>query len=83
MSVVTGTGDAFVGDLAFNCPVLSRKSKAPPFGDSLERIGDSWWRLLQMGVRRIFPAHGRPFPADALWPLPKETQGKENAHGTR
>jgi glyoxylase-like metal-dependent hydrolase (beta-lactamase superfamily II) len=36
------------------------------FAHEPELVPASWRRLLEMGVRTVYPAHGRPFPASAL-----------------
>jgi glyoxylase-like metal-dependent hydrolase (beta-lactamase superfamily II) len=27
---------------------------------------ESWRKLLDMGARTVYPAHGKPFPADVM-----------------
>jgi glyoxylase-like metal-dependent hydrolase (beta-lactamase superfamily II) len=66
LSVLTAAGDAAVGDLAVNYHPFGRRRHAPPFGDSPELIRHQWRRLLTLGARQIYPAHGRPFPARRL-----------------
>ncbi len=66
LTVLTANGDAAVGDLAVNYYPFGRGPYTPPFADSLEAVGRQWRRLLEMGARWIFPAHGRPFPASRL-----------------
>lgn len=65
LTVITSSGQAFVGDLAVNYlpwggPYL------PPFGDSLHLIKNSWRTLLNHGATTIYPAHGQPFKAEKL-----------------
>ena len=66
ISVVTSSGQAFVGDLAINYLPGDRGPFTPPFGDSVDRIRTSWRVLVDMGVKMIYPAHGRPFEAHKL-----------------
>ena len=66
LSVVTPSGQAFVGDLAINVLPGDRGPFYPPFGDSLEQIQASWRTLLKMGAATIYPAHGKPFGAHKL-----------------
>ena len=66
LSVLTDAGDAVVGDLAVNYYPFGLGPIAPPFGDSLVIVRQQWRRLLELGARRIYPAHGWPFPADRL-----------------
>jgi hydroxyacylglutathione hydrolase len=67
LSVVLPTGEAFVGDLAMSAAAMARLR--PTFGifaHEPELVPASWRRLVAMGVRTVYPAHGRPFPASAL-----------------
>ena len=66
LSVLTDAGDAVVGDLAVNYYPFGLGPIAPPFADSLVLVRQQWRRLCQLGARRIYPAHGRPFSADRL-----------------
>jgi hydroxyacylglutathione hydrolase len=66
LTVLSAAGAAAVGDLAVNYHPLGAGPFTPPFGDSLEAIGLQWRRLLRDGAKRIYPAHGRPFPARRL-----------------
>ena len=66
ISVVTPSGQAFVGDLAINYLPGGRGPFYPPFGDSRDQIRASWRRLLALGVKTVYPAHGWPFPARRL-----------------
>jgi len=38
----------------------------PIFADSLETVRKSWRLLLNLGVKVIYPAHGKPFSADII-----------------
>jgi glyoxylase-like metal-dependent hydrolase (beta-lactamase superfamily II) len=66
LSVVLPSGEAFVGDLAMNGPPMCLHPSFGVFAHEPERVSASWRRLLAMGVRTVYPAHGRPFPASAL-----------------
>lgn len=66
VSVVLPSGEAFVGDLAMNGPPMCLKPSFGIFAHQPELVAASWQRLLALGVRTIYPAHGRPFPASAL-----------------
>jgi hydroxyacylglutathione hydrolase len=70
VSVLLSTGEAFVGDLAMNGPPLCLKPSFGIFADQPELVAASWWRLLELGARTVYPAHGSPFPASALPPRP-------------
>ena len=66
VSVLLETGDAFVGDLAMNQFPLRLSPGLPIFADDLQEVKKSWRLLLERGVKTVYPAHGRPFPADIM-----------------
>ena len=66
LSVVLPSGEAFVGDLAMNGPPMCLHPSFGVFADQPELMSASWRRLLAQGMRIVYPAHGRPFPASAL-----------------
>jgi glyoxylase-like metal-dependent hydrolase (beta-lactamase superfamily II) len=49
-----------------NGPPMCLHPRFGIFADRPELMADSWRRLLDMGARTAYPAHGRPFPASAL-----------------
>ena len=63
LSVLTGSGNAFVGDIAVNMPLIAAPRYASPFGYSAQEMTSSLNGLIQAGARRIYPAHGQPFNA--------------------
>ena len=38
----------------------------PIFADDVSLVKESWIRLLNLGARTIYPAHGKPFPAEVI-----------------
>jgi hydroxyacylglutathione hydrolase len=66
VSVVLPSGEAFVGDLAMNGPPMCLRPSFGIFAHQPELVPASWRRLLALGVRTVYPAHGQPFPASAL-----------------
>jgi len=66
VSVLLETGDAFVGDLAMNGSLLRWGAGLPSLAEDLEMVKESWALLLRQGARVIYPAHGKPFPADTI-----------------
>jgi len=68
LTVITPSGQAFVGDLAVNYLPGGRGPYWPPFGDSRQLIRDSWQILRNQGATTIYPAHGQPFKAEKLPP---------------
>ena len=66
LTVITASGQAFVGDLAVNYLPCGRGPYWPPFGDSRRLIRDSWQTLRNHGATTIYPAHGQPFRIEKL-----------------
>jgi glyoxylase-like metal-dependent hydrolase (beta-lactamase superfamily II) len=67
VSVVLDSGEAFVGDLAMNMAPMRFSPGLPIFGDDMRIVKNSWQKLKGMGVRTVYPAHGKPFPAEILY----------------
>ena len=66
VSVVLEGGEAFVGDLAMNMIPLRFSPGLPIFGDEMPVIKNSWQKLIGLGIKTVYPAHGAPFPVELL-----------------
>jgi glyoxylase-like metal-dependent hydrolase (beta-lactamase superfamily II) len=66
VSVLLDTGEAFVGDLAMNRFPLRLFPGLPIFAYDLDAVSASWKLLLAHGARTVYPAHGKPFPAEVI-----------------
>lgn len=66
VTVLLDSGEAFVGDLAMNMAPMRFSPGLPIFGDDIQIVKNSWRKLLEMGVKTVYPAHGNPFPAEIL-----------------
>ena len=66
VSVLLETGDAFVGCLAHNNLPFRFNPGLPIFAEDMDRLRDSWAKLLDQGARTIYPGHGDPFSADII-----------------
>lgn len=66
ISVVLETGDAFVGCMAMNGFPGPKRPGLPIFAENLEETKNSWRFLLKKGVKKIYPEHGDPFPAELV-----------------
>ncbi|TFH42091.1 MAG: MBL fold metallo-hydrolase [Chrysiogenales bacterium] len=66
MSLILGTGDAFVGDSAASGFPLRLGPNLPAFAHDLENAKKSLQRIVDRGAKVIYPAHGGPFRADEL-----------------
>ena len=66
VSVLLDSGEAFVGCLAMNLFPLRLNPGLPIWGDDIQLVKNSWKKLLDMGAKTVYPAHGEPFPAQAM-----------------
>jgi hydroxyacylglutathione hydrolase len=66
ISILLDSGDAIVGDMAMNAWYLRLTPGLPILADDLHTVVESWRRILPMGVKRVYPAHGRDFPVDVM-----------------
>ncbi len=66
VSVLMDDGIVFVGDLGMNMFPMRFTPGLPIFGDDIRVIKNSWQKLLDMGAKTVYPAHGKPFPAELL-----------------
>ena len=64
VSVLLDSGEAFVGDLAMNALPMRFGPGLPIFGDDIEVVKESWRKLMDMGAKTVYPAHGKPFSAE-------------------
>jgi glyoxylase-like metal-dependent hydrolase (beta-lactamase superfamily II) len=66
VSVILESGEAFVGDLLMNRLPLRMSPGVPIFAEDLSKVKQSLELLLEKGVRKIYPAHGKPFNAEII-----------------
>lgn len=66
VSVLLDSGEAFVGDLAMNRFPLRLSPGLPIFADDPDAVLRSWKLLLEHGATTVYPAHGKPFPAELI-----------------
>ncbi len=66
ISVLLGTEDAFVKDLAMNALPLRLSPGLPILAENLAEMKNSWSLLLDRGAKKIYPAHGDPFSAEII-----------------
>jgi glyoxylase-like metal-dependent hydrolase (beta-lactamase superfamily II) len=66
VSVLLDAGEAFVGDLAMNDWYLRLSPGLPVLADDMGLVVESWKRLIPMGVKRVYPAHGKPFSIEVI-----------------
>ena len=66
VSILLDTGQAFVGDLAVNKFPLRLTPGLPIFAEDWNKLIESWQKLLDLGVKIVYPAHGDPFSVDII-----------------
>ena len=66
VSVLLDSGEVFVGCLAMNLFPLRLNPGLPIWGDNIQLVKESWKKLLDMGAKTVYPAHGEPFPAQVM-----------------
>lgn len=58
LAFLTDSGDCFCGDVLFN---VFPGTVFPPFADDPAALPQKWRLLLELGARRFYPGHGKPF----------------------
>lgn len=66
VSILFPDGDCLVGDAAAHMLPFAGTKYCVIFVCDMDEYYKSWEKLMSAGARRIFPAHGQPFPADKL-----------------
>ncbi len=66
IAIVLDSGEAFCGDAAASLFLWAGTHYCTVFMTDMEAAYHSWQKMLDAGAQTIYPAHGRPFPADRL-----------------
>lgn len=66
VSILLDSGDALVGDMAMNDWYLRLTPGLPVLADDIHMVVESWKKILPMGIKRIYPAHGMDFSVDVM-----------------
>jgi len=66
IAIVLDSGEAFCGDAAASFLLWAGTRYCTVFMTDMDVAYDSWKKMLDAGAQTIYPAHGRPFPADRL-----------------
>jgi hydroxyacylglutathione hydrolase len=69
LSVITRDQEAFIGDLALNTFPFGAGPCFPQYSFNHGQQIQSWEKIQRLGVKTVFPGHGRPFEADQFVPL--------------
>jgi glyoxylase-like metal-dependent hydrolase (beta-lactamase superfamily II) len=66
VSILLDSGDAIVGDMAMNAWYLRLTPGLPVLADNIHQVVQSWKKILPMGIKRVYPAHGMDFPVEVM-----------------
>lgn len=66
VSVLLDSGEGFVGDMAMNDWYLRLTPGLPILADDINLVVNSWKKILPMGIKRVYPAHGMDFPIEVM-----------------
>lgn len=66
VSIVFDDGDALVGDAAANMLQFAGTKYCVIALEDFDQYYQSWQKIIDYGARRVFPAHGTPFPVEKL-----------------
>lgn len=66
ISVLLNTGEAFVGCLAHNNIIFTRRPGLPIFAEDPAKIKESWKILINQGAKIIYPGHGGSFSIERI-----------------
>ena len=72
LSTVLDTGETFCGDAAASFLLWAGTRYCTVFMTDMDEAYRSWDKMFNAGAQTIFPAHGRPFPANKL----RENRGR-------
>jgi glyoxylase-like metal-dependent hydrolase (beta-lactamase superfamily II) len=64
--VLLESGEVFAGDMAMNAWFLHRTPGLPVLAEDMKMVIKSWKKLIQMGAKWIYPAHGSDFSVDVI-----------------
>jgi len=66
VSIILDSGDAIVGDMAMNSWFLRLTPGLPVLADDIKLVVESWKKILPMGIKQVYPAHGMDFPVEVM-----------------
>jgi glyoxylase-like metal-dependent hydrolase (beta-lactamase superfamily II) len=64
--IALDSGEVFCGDAAASFLLWAGTHYCPVFMTDMDEAYRSWQKMLDAGAQTIYPAHGKPFPADKL-----------------
>lgn len=66
ISILDSEGNLFCGDAAANFLLWANSRYCPLFITDVNEYYKSWDKILSLGVKKIYPGHGKPFTQDKL-----------------
>ena len=66
VSIILDSGDAIVGDMAMNSWFLRLTPGLPILADDIKLVVESWKKILPMGIKQVYPAHGMDFSVEVM-----------------
>lgn len=64
--VLLDTGEVFAGDTAMSAWFLRAKPGLAVLAEDRQMLVESWKKLIRMGARHVYPAHGADFPIEVI-----------------
>ena len=80
ISILLDSGEVFAGDMAMNAWFLRSTPGLPVLAEDMSLVIQSWKRLIGMGAKRVYPAHGADFSIEIIQ---MEIQAWERARGSK
>jgi len=66
ISVLLDSGEVFAGDMAMHAWYLRSTPGLPVLAEDMSLVIQSWKRLIRMGAKRVYPAHGPDFSVEVI-----------------
>lgn len=66
ISLLLDTGEVFAGDMAMNAWFLRATPGLPILAEDMKSVVESWKKLISLGAKRVYPAHGPDFPIEVI-----------------
>ncbi len=66
ISIILDSGEAFVGCMAHNGFPFRFNPGLPIYAQDIEEIKKGWKRLIDLGVKTVYPGHGKPFSIEFM-----------------
>lgn len=61
-----GNVKAFTRGMAMNAWYLRLTPGLPVLADDIQMVVESWKKILPLGIKQVYPAHGMDFPVEVM-----------------